>query len=406
MFSFAIEIALCLAAGLGQFVLCVALVNRIHSLAIPRPVIGVLSACCWLTLLLAPLALFHGDRGSALRVVMEGDWLPLLYLIPGWSIAAIGVVVCVRDATGDGEDPGVLETRETAIDMIEAIGGSPARGRLNRLISHLPGNQALRLHVSEKTLQVPRMRRGLDGLSIAHLTDLHMSGRIGRAYFEQVVELTNAAQPDLVVITGDLFDSDDCFDWIDRTLARLKAPAGVYFVLGNHDLRVDSALERKLLAEAGLIDLGGRWTQIDIRGQAVLLAGNELPWFSPAADMENCPEETGEIHRLRILLSHSPDQFEWARRFEFDLMLAGHNHGGQIRFPLVGPIVAPSRFGTRHASGTFYSDPTVMHVSRGISSLTQLRWNCPPELALLTLRSGLPAMPEGAGELSLSRSEA
>jgi predicted MPP superfamily phosphohydrolase len=89
---------------------------------------------------------------------------------------------------------------------------------------------------------------------------------------------------------------------------------------------------------------------------------------------------------VRILLAHSPDQLSWARRNDIDLMLAGHTHGGQIRFPLIGPILAPSRYGVRYAAGTFYLPPVVMHVSRGISGLQPLRFNCPPELTKLVLR--------------------
>ena len=69
-------------------------------------------------------------------------------------------------------------------------------------------------------------------------------------------------------------------------------------------------------------------------------------------------------------------------------MLAGHNHGGQVRLPLVGAILAPSLSGTRYACGTFRRGNTVLHVSRGTGSLTPFRWNCPPEIALLVLGLG------------------
>jgi predicted MPP superfamily phosphohydrolase len=88
---------------------------------------------------------------------------------------------------------------------------------------------------------------------------------------------------------------------------------------------------------------------------------------------------------LRILLAHGPDQFGWAQQNDFDLMLAGHNHGGQIRLPFLGAILAPSLGGTRYASGVFRRGRSVMHVSRGTGSLTPVRWNCPPEIALLIL---------------------
>ena len=70
-----------------------------------------------------------------------------------------------------------------------------------------------------------------------------------------------------------------------------------------------------------------------------------------------------------------------------DLMLAGHNHGGHIQLPLVGPVFAPSRYGVFYACGTFHHEPTVMHVSRGISGHLPFRWNCRPEMVKLTLRA-------------------
>jgi predicted MPP superfamily phosphohydrolase len=125
------------------------------------------------------------------------------------------------------------------------------------------------------------------------------------------------------------------------------------------------------------------------RDASVLLAGNEAPWFYP---LPVCPSledgDGGDGSALRLLLSHAPDQIPWARAQAFDLMLAGHTHGGQIQFPGIGPTVSPSRFGIRYASGSFYESPTVMHVSRGISGLHTVRFGCPPELALLTLTRG------------------
>ena len=68
-------------------------------------------------------------------------------------------------------------------------------------------------------------------------------------------------------------------------------------------------------------------------------------------------------------------------------MLAGHLHGGQVRLPLVGAITSPSMHGVRYAAGLFAAGNTVMHVSRGIGALTPLRYRCPPEIAMLVLRS-------------------
>jgi predicted MPP superfamily phosphohydrolase len=89
---------------------------------------------------------------------------------------------------------------------------------------------------------------------------------------------------------------------------------------------------------------------------------------------------------FRLCLSHTPDHITWARRHEVDLMLSGHVHGGQVRLPLIGPVVVPSLYGRRFDSGTFHLPPTVLHVSRGLSSEQPLRYNCRPEVTKLVLR--------------------
>jgi predicted MPP superfamily phosphohydrolase len=133
--------------------------------------------------------------------------------------------------------------------------------------------------------------------------------------------------------------------------------------------------------------LGGRWRQIVVGDLPIILAGNELPWYRPAAPLRDCPPRDADGLPLRIALAHSPDQFGWAQQHDVDLMLAGHNHGGQVRLPVVGPILAPSLHGVRYAAGAYWAGNTVMHVSRGTSSLTPVRFNCPPEIAMLNLGS-------------------
>jgi hypothetical protein len=148
-------------------------------------------------------------------------------------------------------------------------------------------------------------------------------------------------------------------------------------------------LRNELVAQ-GFIDLGGRHETIRVNGTPILLAGNELPWFAPAADMSVVPRELSDSRPFRVAVAHSPDQFPWARTHDFDLMLAGHTHGGQIRFPFVGPVFSPSHHGVRYSAGTFYEPPTLLHVSRGLSGTRPLRFNCPPELARLILRPDAP----------------
>ena len=83
-----------------------------------------------------------------------------------------------------------------------------------------------------------------------------------------------------------------------------------------------------------------------------------------------------------------PDQFAWGIANRCRLLLCGHTHGGQIRFPVIGPVIAPSRFGSRYASGVFSKGETVMHVSSGISGIHPYRWGCMPEVTILVLARG------------------
>jgi predicted MPP superfamily phosphohydrolase len=326
----------------------------------------------------------------------------------------------------------------------------------------IPGNQSLQLEVNDKQLLLPRLPAAWHGLTIAHLSDLHFTGRVPREFFDEVVARTNRWQPDLIVLTGDFADRNACLEWIVPVLGELRSRHGTYFVLGNHDRRVDTRRLLRLLDEAGLIHVGGQCREVvvdlpatrasrqveppradrsaplarhaaplqaggvasyaprlaaefrcrsdgpaDAATQATLLvAGNELPWFKPYPvvpprgitghrNQQDCAAHVGTqgaaldggAPTLRVLLSHSPDQIEWAAAHDFDLLLCGHTHGGQICLPLVGPTVCPSRYGTRFASGVFYQPPTVMHVSRGLSGKLPLRINCRPELTRLILCS-------------------
>ncbi|MHB8861657.1 MAG: metallophosphoesterase, partial [Pirellulaceae bacterium] len=253
-----------------------------------------------------------------------------------------------------------------------------------RMCAAIPGNQILTVHAHHKVVQVAGLPPALDGLRIAQITDLHMTGQLTRPFFDVTIDCTNRWQPDVVTVTGDLVDDPACVAWLPATLGRLRSRYGVYAILGNHDQRlVDVARLRQTLIDCGIEDLGGRCQVRTMRGVPILLAGNECPWFPPAPPIV---WEAGQPRPFSILLSHSPDQFPWARRHGFNLMLAGHTHGGQICFPLVGPIVCPSRYGVWYASGLFERRPTLMHVSRGLSGVHPLRFRCPPELTLLELR--------------------
>lgn len=373
----------------GHVAIATVVINRLHAVGLPSWCLKTIDALWCLWLLLAPLGwLIYILQPESLERTWPVVLLPVclfhlvfcaiatVSLVPGWIHRAMTRQTTHLQLSNDTK----------VVSMVDELGLRPCGTASARLLSYLPGNEIFRLHVNEKRLVIPRLPAQLDGLTITHLSDLHYTGQLTEGFHHEVVRRANALESDLIAITGDLIDKRDCMDWLGDILGQLRARHGVYFILGNHDVRVrDEFGVRNALTSQGLVDLGRRWTQITIHGQRIILAGNELPWFVPAANMSDCPPAGMADSPIRILLSHSPDQYPWARVHDFDLMLAGHTHGGQIQVPGLGPVLIPSRFGVRYASGSFFEPPTVMHVSRGISGTRQIRINSPPELTQLVL---------------------
>lgn len=378
---------------LGHAAFWAGFVNRVHALGMPRWFVKSVSLA---GLLLIPLgALWWWEPllrllFSPFDIAQYRGQFPLRF---GYALAVIPWAIWVavnwawRHALGDRWNYPHAHTKKI-VDFGAARDTPLAIGLVAKLAQFWPGNETWRLQIEEHDFHPARLPPELAGFRIAHLSDFHFTGRVGRAYFERVVEAVAAQRPDLIVISGDLVDAADCLDWIPHTLGRLSAAHGVYYVLGNHDLRTrDLPRLHRLLADHNIWDVGGSWRVIQPRGCPVLLAGNELPWLGPAAALEHAPRIHENRPFFKILLSHTPDQFTYAQRWDFDLMFAGHTHGGQIALPLIGPIFAPSWHGVRFAGGTFANGPTIMHVSRGISSELPLRWNAPPELSLIRLQT-------------------
>jgi predicted MPP superfamily phosphohydrolase len=375
--------------GLGHAILWASLVNRVHAFGIQRRWVDLLTLLCAVALVTVTLAV------TAALFMANGDGLGTLGRSAAWIYLSACAMLCIVAMVQrwwlaiHPERRGALaENHTTTIDLRRETQSALAAPGVADWLSRLPGNQVFQLCIQEKQLPIPRLASQHRGLRIAHLSDLHMSGRITKAYFEHVVEHVNRCEPDIVAITGDLVERNECLNWIPDTFGRLRATDGVYYVLGNHDKHVDEEQLHSRLAGAGLVHVGGKWQQTKIRGMPIVLAGNELPWYPPAADLSDCPAHDGDGLPIRIVLSHSPDQFAWARRQEVDLILAGHNHGGQVNLPLLGAVLAPSKHGVRYASGAFRSGNTVMHVSRGTACLTPVRYNCPAEIAILILQGG------------------
>lgn len=276
--------------------------------------------------------------------------------------------------------PAGVSSRSERLDLAAEDGADSLIGAGKRTwLLRLPGNESLRLHRREYEVSLSGLPHELDGLSIVQLTDLHFAPVYDRSFFERVVEVCGQWRADLVLITGDLIDSDDVLSWIEPVLRPLDARLGKYVILGNHDAEHDVARIIAELERAGFKSLEGLWTTVPVRGRNIALGGTSQPW-GPRIDPEP------PLADLRILMSHSPDLFYRARKWGVDLMLSGHNHGGQVRLPVVGPVFMPSVFSRRFDRGFFRSGPTLLYVSEGIGGKHPVRYGCPPEICRFVLR--------------------
>lgn len=383
------------ATFLGHFSLAVWLFNRLHAKPWPRKRIGLLEKILLLAATVVLLA--YGWRYLAAPATIweyptsRSAWPWQAYALICRMVAVLVLPLWLLPKLMFRTPAALIAHSARCVDVAAQLGHCPVGTRKSRIAARIPGNEICRLSVAQKKLAVSRLPEALEHLTIAHLSDLHMTGKMTRDFYEAVVDQTNALQPDLIAITGDIAETEPCIEWVEPILGRLRARLGKYFVLGNHEQRLrDVAVLRRALAKAGLIDLGSRCEWLQVSGARILLAGDEMPWFGHRPQVEDFL--TGGLQPdFRLLLSHTPDEYAWARGQRFDLMLAGHNHGGQIRLPYLGALITPSRFGCRYAGGLYHEEPTLLHVSRGIAGLHSVRFNCPPELPLLTLSGGHPS---------------
>ena len=250
-----------------------------------------------------------------------------------------------------------------------------------------PLNEIFHLEVNTKAVRVMQtIRKGKatrTPLRLAHLSDLHFIGCPGPGYYQFLVKRVIDLQPDLILFTGDLIDEIALLPEAIDILRPLLSVAPCYFILGNHDWKYEHELIRSQFAASGWRCVTGRSEILRVGDYQILLAGSEQPWIGP-----DPPVVRDAGCDLRILLSHSPDQYPLAKKYGYDLMLSGHTHGGQVVLPIFGPIYSPSLFGVSFVSGLFQLGPMTMHVSRGIGAKDPMRWRCSPELTCLEVTCG------------------
>lgn len=241
--------------------------------------------------------------------------------------------------------------------------------------------------IERPTIPLPRLPQPFDGLRIAFLSDIHYGPYVGLDYVTSLVRTTLALAPDLVLLGGAYSNKNakyiaPCFD----VLEGLKAPLGVYGVLGNHDYLYGLEETKAGFRSAGIGELTntGVWL---CRGRSRFRLGGVDDLWSGRPDVLSALGNA-TLEDAALVVSHNPDFAERLRDPRVGLVLSGHTLGGQICMPGYGAPISPSRYGQKYLKGLVNAPATRVYISRGLGSSTPpMRYNSPPELSLITLRS-------------------
>ena len=247
-----------------------------------------------------------------------------------------------------------------------------------------------RLVVHQETIAIDNWPKELSELKIAVISDIHVGGWfIDDKKLRLIVEKTNQLQPDLIVILGDYMTGEGWTrhrvlpEIFGPVLKDLHAPLGVYSVLGNHDWWWDGRRVRSGLEANGIKVLDDEVAEIKVGGVSLCLAGLADLWTRP----QNIEETIAKIPQGApvIALTHNPDIFP-ALPERVQLLLAAHTHGGQVRFPIIGTVIQPSRYGQQYVRGHVFENNHHLFVTSGIgTSIIPVRFGVPPEIVLLTI---------------------
>ena len=233
--------------------------------------------------------------------------------------------------------------------------------------------------VTALDLSVSGLPPALDGLRVGFITDIHHSELVPARDVTRAVDLVRGARPDIVVLGGDYVTRADraFMQPVAELLAPLTAPLGVFAIVGNHD---DDREMPAALTRVGFSVLRDQRTTLAVRGEQLTIAGIRF-WTRRAADIARVVRgATGAT----IMLAHDPRRLTEAAALNVPAVLAGHTHGGQVVLPGYG-AVAKTRFPVIAGIGSL--ENTTMFVSRGVGTVyVPIRINCPPEVALITLR--------------------
>src|ERR1043165_1559067 len=240
------------------------------------------------------------------------------------------------------------------------------------------------LSIEHERIQLSRLPKAFDGFRVVQLSDIHHGPFSDREQIERAVDTANRLQPDIIALTGDYISKERHYAApCAELMGRLRARSGVYAVLGNHDHWTDAALITDLFRAEGIKVLVNEGMRFEHRGASFWLAGVD----DTMVGLEDLPLALAgsTADEMKLLLAHNPIILRRAARAGVDLVLSGHTHGGQVTWRSERSRSGRPR--RRLLRGLARRGETQIYVTRGLGTVVlPVRYGCPPEVTLLTLR--------------------
>ena len=243
-----------------------------------------------------------------------------------------------------------------------------------------------------KEIRLRRWPERLNGFTVAVLSDFHYDAHFSEHPIHSAVGTVNDLHPDLIALTGDFVSIPWVGDPISaaaaaepcaQILKNLRAPFGVWAILGNHDAFSDPDRVTSALRSEGIPVLINQGVPIENNGARFWLSGVD-DVLGRTADLEttlhNIPSD-----EATVLLAHEPDYADHVAHYPVDLQLSGHTHGGQVVIPFMRPLYLPE-LAKKYIAGLYQVKGLSLYTNRGIGTVgLPVRFNCPPEITLITL---------------------
>ncbi len=256
--------------------------------------------------------------------------------------------------------------------------------------------QNTKLQISNYSVIDNDIPADFDNYKIVQVSDFHNTK--SKTLTRDLIEAIKEQRPDIIVLTGDLIDSNKTdVEAAINFIKSINNVAPIYYVSGNHEANISSYTQiKEQLAENRVVILDNKTEVLKINKSEINLIGIDDPEMADENMVSDSEIIKSELDRAKynenkysILLSHRPELFDTYVNKGLNLILTGHAHGGQIRVPFIGGIIAPNQgFFPKYTNGMFVEGKTMMIVSRGIgNSILPFRINNRPELVIITLNN-------------------